>query len=595
MDVNITSKDKLKTPIKKLENHSFNNDFNNSDRADTFHQNLSLKQRLLFQKEEVENISYKNEHNNFDSGRIYQNNSISSLSTNIMPTDMNNTSKKLRRFVNNRLFDVDLGKAKRSESPVKNDEKEYNIKNNSYILNNELKNTNRNDNILQQNENINQYPTQRFNSGSPIKPVKTINLKRSISAVHMSNAEENFNAQNYRPTRQLPNTIENRNILSNQNNINTDTNILNIPSMTPNEKVQVNGILYKKIELIGKGGTSKVYKIKRLFKIETLEAMKQQGIPTLTTFALKRVDFDHFDESSINFFKGEINILHKLQNKNRVVKLVDYEMKTDHINLVMECGSYSLSDVLANRKNFNFDFDFVKHHFKEICLCLKDVHDADIIHSDLKPANFVFVKGILKIIDFGIADSIPDNTVNIYRDKQFGTPNYMAPEALVRLNNNDTNYTGSNFVFDYNTVDNAEVYWKVGKPSDIWSLGCILYQMVYGDPPYAKFEGSKRLKAIMDPRTGVQIPQRDKTGNLIPTSLIKLISNCLQKASKKRPTLDNILYQDEFLNSISISKEKIKEIVTSSLIKLNNSKQSNSYGKLNDSSLDEIINELLNL
>jgi serine/threonine-protein kinase TTK/MPS1 len=50
----------------------------------------------------------------------------------------------------------------------------------------------------------------------------------------------------------------------------------------------------------------------------------------------------------------------------------------------------------------------------------------------LKPANFLFVKGCLKLIDFGIAKSIEsDDTVNIYRDSAVGTFNYMSPESLL--------------------------------------------------------------------------------------------------------------------------------------------------------------------
>jgi serine/threonine-protein kinase TTK/MPS1 len=52
------------------------------------------------------------------------------------------------------------------------------------------------------------------------------------------------------------------------------------------------------------------------------------------------------------------------------------------------------------------------------------VHEQKVVHSDLKPANFVLVKGRLKIIDFGIAKAIANDTVNIQRDVQ------------VRLNSN---------------------------------------------------------------------------------------------------------------------------------------------------------------
>lgn len=48
------------------------------------------------------------------------------------------------------------------------------------------------------------------------------------------------------------------------------------------------------------------------------------------------------------------------------------------------------------------------------------VHEQKVVHSDLKPANFVLVKGRLKIIDFGIAKAIANDTVNIQRDVQVG-------------------------------------------------------------------------------------------------------------------------------------------------------------------------------
>ena len=51
------------------------------------------------------------------------------------------------------------------------------------------------------------------------------------------------------------------------------------------------------------------------------------------------------------------------------------------------------------------------------------------MHSDLKPANFLLVAGVLKLIDFGIAKAVGDVT-SATRDQQIGTINYMSPEAL---------------------------------------------------------------------------------------------------------------------------------------------------------------------
>lgn len=104
------------------------------------------------------------------------------------------------------------------------------------------------------------------------------------------------------------------------------------------------------------------------------------------------------------------------------------------------------------------------------------------MHSDLKPANFLLVKGSLKLIDFGIAKAIMSDTTNIQRDAQVGTLNYMSPEAFM-WNEHDQNG---------NTI-------KCGRPSDIWSLGCILYQMVYGRTPFSEYKTFwAKFKVITD-------------------------------------------------------------------------------------------------
>jgi len=59
---------------------------------------------------------------------------------------------------------------------------------------------------------------------------------------------------------------------------------------------------------------------------------------------------------------------------------------------------------------------------------------AGIVHSDLKPANFILAGGIVKLIDFGIAKTIQADRTSITCDQIVGTYNYMSPEAICDLN-----------------------------------------------------------------------------------------------------------------------------------------------------------------
>lgn len=116
------------------------------------------------------------------------------------------------------------------------------------------------------------------------------------------------------------------------------------------------------------------------------------------------------------------------------------------------------------------------------------IHDEKIVHSDLKPANFLLVEGSLKLIDFGIAKAIANDTTNIHREGQLGTANYMSPEAAT-----SNPVTGS--------------YRKLGRASDVWSLGCILYQMVYGKTPYSDILNIfQKLSTIANPDHKIEFP-----------------------------------------------------------------------------------------
>ena len=331
--------------------------------------------------------------------------------------------------------------------------------------------------------------------------------------------------------------------------------------------VTVNNIEYERMEMLGRGGSSKVYKVKG---------------PGNKIYALKRVLFDEFDETSVNGFKGEIELLQKLDKMDRVVHLYDYMMDQGLLYLIMECGDFDLSQILQTRINENFDSSFIRYYTKEMIECIKIVHDSDIVHSDLKPANFVVVKGKLKIIDFGIANAVPDHTVNIYRDTQIGTPNYMAPEALVTMNEQTQ--------LEHNHKQNRNKNrWKVGKPSDIWSCGCIIYQMIYGKPPYANYQGQNRLLAIMNPEIKIKFPERcnDNENTIIPKTLIDLIKNCLIRDPERRLTVNEIL-NCSFLKPVIVTEFFIKDLIKNAV----------TFGSkqkiVSDDKIEELTNDVLN-
>lgn len=279
--------------------------------------------------------------------------------------------------------------------------------------------------------------------------------------------------------------------------------------------VKINGQGYKILALIGKGGSSRVYKV--LANDNTI-------------YAMKKVNLRHLDESTIQGYLNEIDLLESFRSESapHIIRLIDHEVAPgDQLLMLMEYGEADLSKLLRSKRaasSGGIDANFVRYMWQQMLRAVQTVHAAKIVHCDLKPANFLLVGGTLKLIDFGISKAIMNDTTNIVRENQVGTVNYMSPEALQESNS---------------PVEEPRGRIKIGRASDVWSLGCILYEMVYGRPPFAAFSLIQRLHKILDPAYEIDFPPLSPA--LSDPFLLPVIQGCLLRNSKRRFTLEQLL------------------------------------------------------
>lgn len=239
---------------------------------------------------------------------------------------------------------------------------------------------------------------------------------------------------------------------------------------------------------IGKGGFGKVYEV--------------SDIVTGEKYAMKVLDKNHH-----NFFKmkDEVAIQSSFEHPN-IVK-IEKSFETDN-NLVIIMEKCSEELARYEKKVKKIPYKEAMGIFLQIVLAVSYIHQHGYAHRDLKPENIMKCGDTWKLIDFGYAAKEDAKIIGICC-----TLDFAAPETI------------------YSDIHSP----YFGKPTDIWALGIILFEMIYGKTPFYRKTHDATYKAIT--RSRVVFPEMPE----IPEETKELINRMLTKNPTTRVDITHIL------------------------------------------------------
>ncbi|XP_067014592.1 serine/threonine-protein kinase polo [Anabrus simplex] len=259
------------------------------------------------------------------------------------------------------------------------------------------------------------------------------------------------------------------------------------------------GTMYRKGRFFGKGGFAKCYELTEV-KTGNIYAGKIVSKKIITSGNQK------------DKMTQEITI-HRSLNHKHVVGFHSFFEDVHNIYIVLElCRRRSLMELHKRRKTLSEPE--VRYYLTQILLGVDYLHKKNIIHRDLKLGNLFLNDELqVKIGDFGLAARVEYQGER--KKTLCGTPNYIAPEILMKK--------GHSF----------EV--------DVWSIGCIMYTLLFGKPPFETTTLKETYSRIK--RCQYRLP----CGTMVSKCAVKLIQDMLQSEPKLRPKVDDILHS-EFLS-----------------------------------------------
>ena len=228
---------------------------------------------------------------------------------------------------------------------------------------------------------------------------------------------------------------------------------------------------------------------------------------------IKYIAVKVYSKSKHPFYDREYNFLKNI-NHSSIVHVTGAAEDKNNFYMEMEyCASGDLSHCLWPNKGTNYLEKVIKTLSVQLLLGLKTLHQNGIIHCNLKPSNIIIDEfGNVKICDFKKALNVNEMTMNdIRKNKTAMTPCYTAPELF-----------SDNGIYSFKT--------------DLWALGCIMYEMALGQVPFFEERVNKLIMKIIND----EVNFNKKQFSQYSMEFMEVIKKLLEKDPTQRPTWGEI-------------------------------------------------------